>query len=1386
MLAVVIADTEAREALAQLADEQAALRRVATLVAQGAAPAEVFAAVSAEVDRLFGLDPATFDVAVVGRFEPGPELVVVGLSKSVDVVPLGSRWPPNELFAPTHVLRTGCSARIRADDLASAGGEVADFLRQHGYLSQVASPIVVDGRLWGAMSVNSRNELPPDTEERLERFTELVATSIANADSRTDAERLADEQAALRRVATLVAEGAATAEVFTAVASEVAQLFDFAAVTLSRYEDDAVVVVADPQDSGFAVGSRWPFDGDSLSVRVRATGRMARIDDYSDIEGSAAVRMRELESRSAVGAPIFVEGSLWGILCVGAATSELLTTDIEARIAGFVELVGTAIANGQARDGLRLLVDEQASLRRVATLVAEGAPPDALFRAVADEVASVVGHPTVTLTHHHADGSFTVVAATNNPGFPVGSRWPLDGPSLAATIHESGRAARIDDYSNLGGAVAAAMHDSSMRAAAGSPIVVDGKVWGHISVAAKGADSLPAGTERRLLDFTELISTAISNAESRDALARLADEQTALRRVATLVAEGAAPGELFNAVAWEVGQLFDFAAVTLNRYEDDAVVVLADPLDSGFPVGSRWPFDGDSLAVRVHATRRMARIDDYSHIESSAAARMRDRASRSAIGVPIIVEGDLWGLLCVGAAATELLPADTGDRIAGFVELVGTAIANGQARDRLRLLAEEQAALRRVATLVARDAPSTQVFAAVATEVGKLLDTDITVVGRYDGDGAATAIGSWSASPGEVPVGTRSVLGGRNVLTLVAETERSARVDGYDDASGEAAEIARRHGWRSSIAAPIIVEGRLWGVMLVATKRPEPFPAGAEERLSAFTDLVATAIANAQAHDEVFRFGEEQAALGRVATLVAAGAAPEQVFTAVVEEASSLLGLERIEFVRYDGSNTGTVIAASGEHPFPQGSTWSLEHPSVMATVARTGRAARIGDYGALKGEIARVARSAGFQSAIGAPLTVEGRLWGAIIAISTDPEPIPERSEARLSQFTELVATAVANAEARQALERVAAEQATLRRIATLVARGVRPEELFAAVAEETATTFDAITGIARFEHDPPGVVLVGVSKEADLPLGVRWDFAEGMSSAEVYRTGRSARFNPPADHWSSLSGPPAKAGHRLGIVSQVSCPIVVEGGVWGVITVNARKELPPDTERRLEKFTDLVTTAIANAEGKSELAASRRRIVAAADEARRRIERDLHDGIQQRLIALTFRARAMTRRPPDELPGMAAELSEGLRDASDELRDVSRGIHPTILTEAGLGPALRALARRSNVPIDVDVRLDERLPEPIEAAAYYIASEALTNVAKHAEANIVQLSAAYENGILTLEIRDDGIGGVDAGRGSGILGLTDRAEALGGTISIASPPHGGTTLSVRLPTSA
>ncbi len=269
------------------------------------------------------------------------------------------------------------------------------------------------------------------------------------------------------------------------------------------------------------------------------------------------------------------------------------------------------------------------------------------------------------------------------------------------------------------------------------------------------------------------------------------------------------------------------------------------------PLGARFPPDELFAPTHVLRTERSARIraDDVEAAGTETADFLRHHGYLSQVASPIVVEGRLWGAISVNSRND--VPPDTEERLEQFTELVATAIANAESREALARLAEEQAALRRVATLVARDAPSTEVFEAVATEVAKLLDTDITVLGRYDADGAATAIGSWSASPVGVPVGTRSVLGGHNVLTLVAETGKPARVDGYDDGSGEAAEIARRFGWNSSIAAPVIVEGRLWGVMLVATQRSEPFPASAENRLAAFTDLVATAVANAQSHDEV-------------------------------------------------------------------------------------------------------------------------------------------------------------------------------------------------------------------------------------------------------------------------------------------------------------------------------------------------------------------------------------------------------------------------------------------------------------------------------------------------------------------------------------------------------
>jgi PAS domain S-box-containing protein len=371
--------------------------------------------------------------------------------------------------------------------------------------------------------------------------------------------------------------------------------------------------------------------------------------------------------------------------------------------------------------------------------------------------------------------------------------------------------------------------------------------------------------------------------------------------------------------------------------------------------------------------------------------------------------------------------------------------------------------------------------------------------------------------------------------------------------------------------------------------------------------------------------------------------------------------------------------------------------------------------------------------------------------------------------------------------LARLAGEQAVLRRVATLVARGVPPAEVFSAVAEEVERLLDAeATAIARLEPDGTMAIVASSGTARDeLPVGTRLELDSGAAMARVLQTGRSARV----DDFGTASEFAAQKAGRLGIRCSVAAPIVVEGVLWGSIGAGTnRAEFPGDAEQRMLEFTELAGTAIANADSRDELAASRRRIVAASDEARRQIERDLHDGTQQRLVTLQLRLAAVREAAPtgealiEELSRIQSELAAAL----DELREMSRGIHPSILSQGGLGPALRALARRSTIPVKLDVTTERRLAEPIEAAAYFVASEALANATKHAQASKIEVSLAPDDGRLLLSIRDDGVGGADSGRGSGLVGLHDRVEALGGTISIESPLGAGTLLVVALPLEA
>jgi signal transduction histidine kinase len=257
----------------------------------------------------------------------------------------------------------------------------------------------------------------------------------------------------------------------------------------------------------------------------------------------------------------------------------------------------------------------------------------------------------------------------------------------------------------------------------------------------------------------------------------------------------------------------------------------------------------------------------------------------------------------------------------------------------------------------------------------------------------------------------------------------------------------------------------------------------------------------------------------------------------------------------------------------------------------------------------------------------------------------------------------------------------------------------------------------------------------------------------------------------------------------SSVGAPIVVDGRVWGAMMVTSHHALafPSHSEERLAAFTGLVATAISNAESRAQLTASRARIVAASDETRRRIERDLHDGIQQRLVTLGLELEALRAAAPAEQADLVAMLSQmqvDLGSVLNEVREISHGVHPAILSERGLGPALNSLARRSAVPVQLAVEPVKRLPLPLESAAYYVASEALTNAAKHAHASIVAVGLECHDGVIRLSIRDDGVGGADPAHGSGIVGLSDRIEALDGTFALTSPPGAGTSIVVQLPT--
>jgi signal transduction histidine kinase len=701
-------------------------------------------------------------------------------------------------------------------------------------------------------------------------------------------------------------------------------------------------------------------------------------------------------------------------------------------------------------------------------------------------------------------------------------------------------------------------------------------------------------------------------------------------------------------------------------------------------------------------------------------------------------------------------------------------------------LAEEQAALSRVATLVARNAPAKDLFAAVAKEVGLILGVPYTLIHRFDPDATSTVIGAWGKPP--MSPGDRFSLDAPSVMAWVQRSGRPARIDDYTDIEGRLAALARKAHIRSAVGVPVIVNDKTWGAIIAAGSETSPLPESTEARLAAFTELVATAIANAQARDEIRRLADQQAALRRVATLVANQAAPEALFATVAEQVAHVTGIPLVELARYEQDGSTTVVGAWGDHPFVVGTKWPHEPATISALVLETGRPARIDDYAAIRGVIGAAARERGGGTAVGVPIVVNGVVWGVMAAGWIDRKPLPEDTESRVADFTELVATAIADTQARNELRELANEQAALRRVATLVAQRTGPAELFAAVMEEIGKLLQAeLTQLYRYDETGKAVSYVASwSRDGTAPSFPQRLTLEGRNLAGIVRaTRKPARMD-------DYSAAPGSVGDRLvrplGIRAGIGCPVVVDAQLWGVMAAATRQPepFPPGAEIRLAGFTELVATAISNANAHEALIASRARIVTAGDEARRRVERDLHDGTQQKLVSLGLDLRALQASVPPDLGGFGADLGRAtgmLEEVLEDVREISRGLHPATLSQTGLASALKALARRALVPVVLDVRVEGRLSESIEVAAYYVVSEALANIAKHAGASVAYVNAAVSDDVLRLSVRDDGVGGATSTGGSGLVGLADRVEALGGDFTLESPPGQGTTISIELP---
>jgi signal transduction histidine kinase len=495
------------------------------------------------------------------------------------------------------------------------------------------------------------------------------------------------------------------------------------------------------------------------------------------------------------------------------------------------------------------------------------------------------------------------------------------------------------------------------------------------------------------------------------------------------------------------------------------------------------------------------------------------------------------------------------------------------------------------------------------------------------------------------------------------------------------------------------------------------------------------------------------------------------------------VGADPTSLMRFEADDTVSLVAAwsAAGAGFPIGARRPVDDE--LRSMRDDVRAVRFGPM-ELPGDwpLVEEARRPAIRSAVGVPIVVDGGVWGVAFAASTREEPFPEDTETRLAQFTELLATAISNAEARADADRLAEEQAALRRVATLVAHESSPSEVSAAVAKEVAGLLGVENmRMARYEADATVTVVAEWGElDAPFPVGTRLPLGGKNIASQVLRTERPVRIET-----TEATGAVGDYVRSMGNRTAVGVPIVVDGRLWGVMVATSPEggTLRADTESRLENFTELVATAISNTEARTELTASRARIVAAIDEERRRVVRDLHDGAQQRLVhtIITLKLADRALENEEDLRALLTEARDNAEQANVELRELAHGILPAALTKGGVRAGVDALASRMPVPVENGVSVG-RLPAAVEATAYFVVAEALTNVAKHARAERAAVTARVEDGTLIVHVRDDGVGGAQR-IGSGLTGLTDRLAALDGELRVESPGDRGTVVTATIP---